>query len=261
AILLRRFSTSHALDWGATPYDAADIAHRHGPKATRKALRLLAQAATVEPERTAEFLAALPPGGSPYQLSRRVKSPESLARKLRAWAKNGAYRPVDDILRYTVLVERPEQLVEAARRTVDQLTERGWRVRHAMHSYTEGSRYKGIHGYLEAPGSPRIEVQFHSVASLEVKEMTTPWYEVERSVSATADQRAEARDKCVAASDTLSPPAGIDQLTTLGGRRVAVNNYSDSQQALADSDSGQPGRADRPSPRTPALEKNDGVGR
>ncbi|MFI5731915.1 hypothetical protein ACIA49_17455 [Kribbella sp. NPDC051587] len=257
--LLRRFSAHHELDWGSTPYDAADIAHRHGAKAAQKALRLLAQAAAVEPDRTAEFLASLPPNGSAYQLNRRVKSPESLARKIQSWTAKGNDRPMDDILRYTVVVEAPDQVVAAARHTVAQLLSRGWRVRHVMHSYTEGSRYKGVHGYMEAPDSPRIELQFHSTASLKVKELTTPWYEIERSVSATPDERAAARDKCVAASATLSPPAGIAELTTLGGRRVAVNNYSDSQQALTNSANAKDDHVDRPTARAAALEKNDGV--
>src|SRR5690242_14342910 len=162
--LLRRFTTHHALDWGPTPYGTADVVARHGAKATHQALRLLAEAAAVEPARTAEFLAALPPEGTAYQLSRRVKSPESLARKVRDWTDRGIRGPMDDILRYTVSVERPDQLVSAARHTVDQLNAQGWRVRYAMHSYTEGSRYKGIHANLEMAGSPRIEVQFHSVS-------------------------------------------------------------------------------------------------
>ncbi len=258
--LLRRFSANHPLDWGTAPYDTAGVAHRHGPKATRKALRLLDQAAAVEPDRTAEFLAALPPGGSPYQLSRRVKSPESLARKLRDWGKDRSHRPIDDLLRYTVVTDRPDQLVAAARHTIDQLTECGWQVRHAMQSYTEGSRYKGLHAYLEAPGVARIEVQFHSTASLKVKELTTPWYEIERSASAPDEERAAARQRSVQASSSLEPPAGIAELRTLGGRPVAVNNYSDSRQALAPAAPARPDRT-RPTPRAAALEKNDGVAR
>ncbi|MFF1822443.1 hypothetical protein ACFVWG_34395 [Kribbella sp. NPDC058245] len=258
--LLRSFSAHHELDWGSTPYDAADIAHRHGAKAARKALRLLAQAAAVEPDRTAEFLASLPPNGSAYQLNRRVKSPESLARKLGDWAKDRSRRPVDDLLRYTVVMDRPDQLVAAARHTIDQLTDRGWRVRHAMQSYTNGSRYKGLHAYLEVPGVARVEVQFHSVASLEVKELTTPWYEIERSATAPDEEREAARQRSVEASNTLDPPAGIAELRTLGDRPVAVNNYSDSRQALAKTSQEQPDLT-RPTPRAPAIEKNDGVAR
>lgn len=251
--LLRRFT---AVDWGATPPNPAEIARRHGPKATRKALDLLQQAAAIEPERTAEFLAALPRHGSAYQLNRRVKSPESLARKIRDRAKDKSNRPVDDLLRYTVVVDRSDQLVGAARHTVEQLIESGWCVRHAMQSYTDGSRYKGLHAYLEAAGVARVEVQFHSVASLKVKELTTPWYEIERSATMPDEERGAARQLSIEASNSLEAPAGIAELHTLGGRPVAVNNYSDSRQALTNSSNAQP-----PLRKATALDKNDGVAR
>ncbi|WP_427889758.1 hypothetical protein ACQHIV_40335 [Kribbella sp. GL6] len=207
---------------------------------------------------TTQFLDSLPSGTTPYQLDRRVKSPESLARKLADWADLKNRFPVDDVLRYTVLTESPEELVAAARRTADALTEQGWKVRYAMHSYTEGSRYKGVHTNLVVPGAPRVEVQIHSVASAAVKEQTAPWYKIERSAAASAEDRAQARRQCVEASATLEQPQGIDAMTRLGGKRVAVNNYSDSRTAIA-------GRAPTASPRASAhsttLDKNGGIAR
>lgn len=258
--LHQAFTASRPLDWGDNTLTAADIESLHGGLATRKSLQLLARTVAVEPGLTEQFLDALPPTASPYQLARRVKSPESLARKFRTWQGSGVRRPIDDLLRFTVLTATPDELVPAARHTMDRLTESGWRVAYAVQSYTDGSRYKGVHAYLKAPDVPRIEVQVHSVASVRVKELTTPWYEVERSTNATDDERAVARQKCVEASARLDPPAGIDDLTTLGGRRVAVRNYSDSWQAVTARASGHP----HPNPtadRLLTLDKNDGIAR
>jgi hypothetical protein len=257
--LHQAFEATRPLDWG-TPPSAADITKLHGADATRRSLRLLEQAAAVEPVVTAQFLDALPSGTTPYQLSRRVKSPESLARKIADWEESNDRYPIDDVLRYTVLTETPDELVAAARQTVDAVSDYDWRVRYAMHSYTEGSRYKGIHTNLAVRGAPRIEIQFHSVASVKVKEMTTRWYEVERSATATSDERADARQRCVEASATLSLPRGIDELKRLGGRRVAVNNYSDSrqpagEQARRTSPSGLPAQ------HSTTLDRNDGISR
>lgn len=259
--LHRAFEQNGPLDWGKNLATTADIARLHGIKATTRSLRLLEQAVTVEPRTTAQFLAALPSTASPYKLDRRIKSPESLARKIRNWEGSDTRRPVDDILRYTVLTDTPEDLVAAARNTADELTGHGWRVTYAMHSYTEGSRYKGIHAYLRTPDIPRVEVQFHSVASVKVKELTTRWYEIERSVHATDDERAAARQQCVEASGRLSPPRGISDMATLGGRIVAVNNYSDSRRAPAARERAHPSTAAQHTRQTKTLDRNGGTAR
>ncbi|MGY4771975.1 hypothetical protein ACXC9Q_34155 [Kribbella sp. CWNU-51] len=262
--LHQAFAASRPLDWGGTSLSAADLARRHGAKASRKSLRLLKDAVAVEPRITAEFLASLPPAASPYQLVRRVKSPESLARKIRDWQGSNARRPIDDLLRYTVLTESPDDLVAAAVQTADALTERGWQVAYAMHSYTDGSRYKGIHAYLRTPDISRIEVQWHSIASVRIKELTTQWYEIDRSAHATDDERTAARQKCVEASAQLRPPDGIDDLTELGGKRVAVNNYSDSRRTAATErrpDPARPGTAAQHTRPTTALDRTDGIAR
>lgn len=98
-----------------------------------------------------------------------------------------------------------------------------------MHSYTAGSRYKGLHADLLTPAGDVVEVQFHSIASTKVKEATTRPYEIERSAAASDSERAAARALCIKLSDTLAVPPGLDDLRTLGGVAVDVNNYSDSR--------------------------------
>ena len=183
---------------------------------------------------TAEFLACASAGCSPYQLVRRVKSPESLARKIRDWQGSNARRPIDDLLRYTVLTESPDELVAAAVQTADALTERGWQVAYAMHSYTDGSRYKGLHAYLRTPDISRIEIQWHSIASVQ-DQGTDDTVVRDRSQRARDRRRADSRpaDSAWRLSAQLRPPDGIDDLTELGGKRVAVNNYSDSRRTAA----------------------------
>lgn len=258
--LHQALTTTHPLNWG-TPLTTTELTHRHGADVARRSLELLEQAAAMEPIVTGQFLDSLPSGTMPYQLDRRVKSPDSLARKLADWEVAAAGRPIDDILRYTVLTENPDELVAAARRTVDALNDHDWRVRTAMHSYTDGSRYKGVHAGMTLQDCPRVEVQFHSVASARVKEATTSWYEIERSWTATVDERTEARRLSAEASNALEPPPGIDTLTELGGTHVAVNNYSDSRQDAVDL---RPATSDseRQPARSPALDKKtDGMTR
>ncbi|MEU8224468.1 hypothetical protein [Kribbella sp. NPDC048915] len=235
-----------------------EISQQYGEAAARRSLELLEQASAAEAAVTGQFLDSLPPGTRAYQLEHRVKSPESLARKLVDWQDTNDRFPIDDILRYTVLTDTSDDLVATTRRTADSLCERGWQVRHAMHSYSDGSRYKGIHAHFVVSGAPRIEVQIHSVASAQVKDLTTPWYRIERSADATPDERGAARQRCVEASATLRTPQGIDELTTLGGKRVAVTNYSDSRKMVEERAQRNAAQA---SPHITSLEKNGGIAR
>jgi hypothetical protein len=231
AELHQRFSN---LNWKQPHRSPDEIAELYGWRATVKSLQLIERAAVSEPRVTAEFLAAMPTTASPYKLDSRIKSPESLARKLddiNLLAHRG--QQVDDLFRYTALTRTPNELVPAARHTIDALVDAGWKVHRAMHSYTDGSRYKGLHACLRTPGGDRVEVQFHSVASAAVKEATTEWYETVRSATSTESQRAEARRRSTEASAALAAPEGIDELTELGGRPVVVENYSDSRQQKA----------------------------
>ncbi|MEU4194755.1 hypothetical protein AB0E69_22840 [Kribbella sp. NPDC026611] len=225
--LYEAFTAHGPLEWPDGAGTAAAIARLYGAKATRMSLEMLDRALTVEPRITTDFLNSLPPTAVPHHLDRRVKSPESLARKIHeAMEKRKGSLPTD-VLRYTALTARPDDLVETSRRLVDALEEVDWRVTFAMQSYAEGSRYKGIHAYLAVPGFHRVEVQFHSAASAKVKDLMTRWYWIERDVRAPLSDRLAARQQCIDLSATLAPPAGIDRLATLGGRPVVVNNYSD----------------------------------
>lgn len=260
--LLRAFARHGAVDWGEKVPTTAEIARRYGSQATARSLQLLEQVVAIEPRVTAELLAAVPSLGSPYQLAHRIKSPESLARKLsdrqdqRRW-----WRTPEDLLRYTVLTELPAKLVAAAQQTARELTRTGWQVTAAMQSYSEGSRYKGIHALLKTPTADRVEVQFHSVQSAKVKELTTPYYEVERSAQATPAEREDARRECINLSGTLTTPTGIDQLADLGGRAVEVKNYSDSRQAASPDTAKMAGPGNQAAVRTAPVTREDGVGR
>ncbi|GAA3565966.1 hypothetical protein [Kribbella ginsengisoli] len=228
--LLRAFEVHGKVDWGEDPGTAAEIVEQYGQKVAERSLRTLERLVASEPRVTAEFLAAMPSTGSAYHLASRIKSPASLARKLADRQRGRAWnQPIEDVLRYTVLTEHPQTVVAATRRTTDGLDRAGWRVGSAMHSYTEGSRYKGIHAWMKASTGDPVEVQFHSAQSVAVKEATTPHYEIERSADAAAEERTAARRECIRLSATLIDPPGIADLTEIGGRRVVVNNYSDSR--------------------------------
>jgi hypothetical protein len=260
--LLASFGRRGEVEWGAELPTAAEIAQQYGVPAAVRSLELLKRTVSTEPRVTAEFLAALPSSGAPYHLASRIKSPHSLARKLRDAQRSGREIPPEDLLRYTVVTEHPDSLVATTRQTIDRLSASEWQTTYAMHSYTEGSRYKGVHAYLAIPSGGSVEVQFHSLAAVKVKEATTPYYEIERSADATLSQRSAARQECVRLSATLAAPFGIDNLKVLGGERVEVNNYSDSrQQRKSNSSTNAIAPTQSSAGQTPTTTRTDGMQR
>jgi hypothetical protein len=227
------FAERHPVNWGDDLPTAAQLASKYGPDAARLSLTTLQRRLRTEQLTTRDFLSAVPDDATAYNLGSRVKSPMSLARQFQNRLERDTQGEPSDVLRFTVLCRTPGELAAAARSTVDELQASGWAVRSAMHSYTEGSRYKGLHADLLTPAGDVVELQFHSIASTKVKEATTRPYEIERSAAASDSARVAARALCVELSDTLATPPGLDDLRTLGGVPIDVNNYSDSRNQRA----------------------------
>ncbi len=219
-------TTHHPLNWGPNIPSKADIAAKYGSDAAAESLRLLTKAAAVEAKITDAVISAIGDEAAPYHLANRLKSPESLARKLVKY--HDYYRRTnqdpEDVLRYTAAVKHPDELTKAAVRTIERLQNQQWQMESALHSYVDGSRYKGLHAFLRSQGE-RIELQVHSQESIDVKERTTPLYEIERDTDQPPEVRDEARRECIALSDRMTQPAGIDELEELGGVTVRAVSY------------------------------------
>jgi hypothetical protein len=224
AELHAQLSRAHPLDWGDLP-TRQEITANYGVGPTDRALALLARAAHVEPRITADITSAIGDDAFAYHLKNRVKSPQSLARKLEQTRHFGpSHPPPEDVLRYSVGVDHPDQLVRAARRMVDEMTARGWSMESAHHSYHQGSRYKGLHFFLRGYGQV-IEIQVHSRQSIAVKERTTEPYEIFRDDTRTRAEQEAAQDLCIEYSEPMTQPAGIDALKDLGGVPVEARSY------------------------------------
>jgi hypothetical protein len=218
-------TTQRPLDWGDPIPTKVEIAAASGVNATIQSLTLLSRAAQEEKWLTDDLLASIKPGATAHQLESRLKSPQSLARKIRKLAGTEFDKvPLEDVVRYTIVAPEPDDLVPTSVDACDALTNRGWTMNGAVHSYAEGSRYKGLHLFLQKRGL-RVEVQIHSNESIEVKARTTPLYVVERDPDQPREKRAEARNAAIALSAEMRQPAGIDDLTSLGGVPVEVRVY------------------------------------
>ena len=127
ADLHARLSARRPLDWGDPIPSKAELAAEYGVRKATESLQLLTKAAAVEERITDAMITSIGDEAAPYHLANRVKSPHSLARKLATL--EDYYRRTqqvpEDVLRYTAAVKHPDELTEAAVRTIDRLNDRG----------------------------------------------------------------------------------------------------------------------------------------
>ncbi|MGW1343670.1 hypothetical protein ACWCOV_21660 [Kribbella sp. NPDC002412] len=221
-----RFSRNHRLSWGEPLPSKAEIAAESGVLATREALTRLQAISWEDEAATGDLLALTRPGVELYQLDKRVKSPQSLARKIKKHTGKRQRSPaIEDVQRYTVMTPVHDRLAELARRAAAGLQDLGWQLAAVRNSYVEGSRYKGVHLDTVDRRGRRIEVQLHSSASIWVKEATTAPYVIERDANRPRAEPELARAECIRLSAGLPMPRGLDDLTELGGCPVTVRGY------------------------------------
>lgn len=176
--------------------------------------------------------AASAAGGSCAHLDFRMKSPESLVRKVRdkqdAAVRAGTPQPPEkiagglkDVVRYTVVQQEHSQLAGTTEKTVRSLQDQGWEIREIKNTYSDGASYKGIHVIGTAPNGVTAEVQVHSADSLEVKNQNHGPYEIYRDKTRPKAERFAAEAECRRNSATLSTPKDLDKLTSIGGVPVS----------------------------------------
>jgi hypothetical protein len=240
-----------------------EIAAEFGARAAERSLSLIERAAAVEGLITEDLITSVQPGTVSYQLQNRLKSPQSLARKIRKLeGTQFAQQPLEDVLRYTIVAPEPDDLVKTAVDACAQLRSKDWGMDSAHHSYVDGSRYKGLHLFLRSRGE-LIELQIHSRESIAVKARTTPYDLIERDSRQDRESRNAARSICIAMSDQMTRPAGIDELTMLGGVAVSTRSYGRrSRRPVPQLKDGQPSQANASTPpqRSNGTSK-DGISR
>lgn len=226
------------VDWAATsPKDGAETVWRdYAPAIATETIAVLAETRAAEQHTTADVIDAIPAGARPHGLEFRMKSPASLARKIRsratttAAAQNagglqGVSDKLTDLLRYTAITAQHDDLPATASTTITALEGRGYTVVSAEHSYVEGNAYKGIHVLVQHGDERPVEVQFHSELSQAVKDENHVDYELERDRRTPYDERAAAHERMTVRSSAIPAPAGLGELTSIGGRPLTEKTY------------------------------------
>jgi hypothetical protein len=142
------------------------------------------RAATVEPAITARMRQAAAANGAELAgLEFRLKSEASLTRKIASDAKAAGVSPViagakvSDSVRYTMVVSEAEYS-KVTVKVLGELEAEGWQVRVKNYWTYSKTDYKGVNVALIGPDGDRVELQFHTLRSLTVKETQShPLYE------------------------------------------------------------------------------------
>ena len=98
-----------------------------------------------------------------------MKSPKSLYNKLYQRVEKSFFDSLADVVRYTIILD-PEDYVEQIRSVITALSEKNWKI-YALKNYwtNDGFPYNGVNTKFKNPRNYRIEIQFHTKESFDVK--------------------------------------------------------------------------------------------
>lgn len=153
----------------------------------QKAREVKQQAENIQPHVTEllqEETAAI--GGMLKDLEHKLKSEESIARKIRTnldiypeWSLSNASEAVYDGLRYTAVFE-DSQYANGCLALLKSLGRKGFEVIRRINYWGpqwKARPYRGINTVLQTPDGQSFELQFHTERSCEIKQRVHPLYE------------------------------------------------------------------------------------
>lgn len=196
------------------------------------ALLTLERVKAAEPEMTQTMKeVAHHVGGECAYLQARVKSPESLARKISTDRAREARRgeklspsqaaaKMNDVVRYTIVKRDHASLTETTAATVIQLQSEGWAVKRIKSFYRDGAPYKGLHVICESPTGCSSELQIHSAQSMAAKEAAHQHYEIYRDRTRSKKEREKAKAACERIYADVSIPPGLEAVGAMGRKDI-----------------------------------------
>lgn len=174
---------------------------------TFEAARLLERAAEAEQKVTPKLQALAKQEGMTMEgLQHKFKGQDSLIRKLTDVPAD----KIGDSLRYT-LVAGPDELGQAAQRTLTALQEEGYEILKVKNTFTPGTPYKGINTQIRSPDGQLFELQFHTAESFRTKEDAHSIYEVVRTLKVNDPKEAELTAEMVRRAESVAIPKGLNE--------------------------------------------------
>ena len=164
-------------------------------------------------------------GGKMYGLDHRLKTEESISRKIDKNAKEGgidktvAANNIKDSIRYTSLSD-DNNFVESYRQTKKLLLSKGYteiKCRNYFELYRQGNaKHKQITSVFADDKGNRFELQFHTPSSIKAKEMKTPIYEEARKIGTTQKRKNELERQMEELAEKVTDPKDIFTIKSHG---------------------------------------------
>lgn len=222
-----------AVNWGSHPSTPEELFNKHPAAVAGATIAALKKTVANEPQATIDVLASVPEGVRAHGLGFRMKSPDSLARKIASKAKATGRSPYDvndrltDVLRYTAVTSSSADVVDVTQTTARNLRDRGWQVEEAEHSYVPGNPYKGVHViFRSAATGQALELQVHSEQTIAIKdEVSHELFEVLRDDDQSPHARYDADQALREAWADVPAPRGLDEFRSLGETTVRTKTY------------------------------------
>jgi len=184
-----------------------------GGQVAMAADQLLSQASGAEKAVTSEiFAVATTHGGEMVGLGFRLKSKESLERKIASEARLKGISPkaaadqIGDSLRYTIVFSS-SKYSKGSDGVVKDLQGKGFRLQKAR-NFWDNKEYRGINTQFVSPGGHRFELQFHTSRSWDIKQNKShPLYEKLR-VTKSPSMRTRLTQQTTALWSKAAAPVG-----------------------------------------------------
>lgn len=213
-----------------TPQQMAD---EFGASAADAAHEIVGRYERLDPQISAQVLSSLPENAYLDGPEHRIKSIRSTARKIRMREAKGmtteqAVAKINDLARYFIVVDNDDELLSSAQSIVRNLNEQGWEVTEAEHSFVEPNRYKGTAAIMQHTDGHKMELSFHTKASIAVKVATHLAYDVIRDPRQPKALRQQMFDMEVSLCSAIPTPPGLgpDDTPFLGGKPMLPKQYA-----------------------------------
>lgn len=159
-------------------------------------------------------------GGELAGLEYRLKSKESLVRKIAADAKEKlvsyevAGYEIKDVLRYTI-VHNEGNFTQSYFTVVEELRSMGYNSFRVKNTFQDGQVYKGINTIMSDKKGNLFELQYHTPKSIEIKEGGLhELYEKQRVLDKAKDasEWERLKQEMIAISDTIPIPPDVERI-------------------------------------------------
>jgi len=184
--------------------------------------KLYSEAKIREPGITKDVTAAIKnAGGSAYGLEHRLKTPESIQRKIdtdseeKSISVSNAAMGMKDLVRYTML-SKDDSFVGAYENFKTSMRDKGYtekRCRNYFELYKEGkAKHKSVQSVFETADGYLFEVQFQTPSSQAAKNKKIPIYEERRKSGLSKSRQLELEKQMEQLADEVAEPKNISRI-------------------------------------------------